>query len=302
MAAAADGGLVQLLGGAGRQGHTTEHLREAVDVTVRGAGSQVEIQMGHFCNNRCVFCVSGQLTEQGLAPKIGLGPIVAALEAAAARGVTRVTFLGGEPTIQPSFLPALKAALELGFDDVTIFTNGVRTWKTRFMEEVCALGRFTWRFSIQGGDAATHDEVVGRKGAFARIERGLAWLQERGQDVTVNLCVTELSRRSLPAYAPLLTGYGVRQLHVDVVRPANAGVRDEAHWARILPTWTDLAGDLRAMLAAFDALDPDFDVNLGNLPYCVLSEHADRIQHGGEPTATVTTDGRRRLGRVAARW
>jgi MoaA/NifB/PqqE/SkfB family radical SAM enzyme len=269
-----------------------------VSVTVRDGDTQVEIQLGHFCNNRCVFCVSGQLTEQGLAPKIDTGPIFTALEAAAARGATRLTFLGGEPTIQPSFLPSLKRAIELGFDDITIFTNGVRTWKTGFMEEVVALGRFTWRFSIQGGDEATHDEVVGRKGAFERIRRGLAWLQARDQDVTANLCVNALSYRSLPKYAALLTGFGVRQFHVDVVRPDNAGVRTDEHFRRILVRFTDMAEPFDAMLRAFEAIDPLYDVNVGNLPFCTLPTWAWRIQHGGEATATVATDGAGRLGRV----
>ncbi len=291
-------GLVRLLGGAGAQGHSPEHLSEAVSVTVRGADSQVEIQLGHFCNNRCVFCVSGQLTEQGLAPKIDTEPIFAALEAAATRGVTRLTFLGGEPTIQPSFLPSLKHALSLGFDDITIFTNGVRTWKTGFMEEVVALGRFTWRFSIQGGDEATHDEVVGRKGAFERIRRGLVWLKERDQDVTANLCVNALSYASLPKYAAFLTDHGVRQFHVDVVRPANAGVRSEDHLRRILVRFTDMAPAFDEMLRAFEAIEPTYDVNVGNLPFCTLPAWAWRIQHGGEDTATVTTDGAGRLGRV----
>jgi len=161
-----------------------------------------------------------------------------------------------------------------------------------------ALGRFTWRFSIQGGDEATHDEVVGRKGAFERIRRGLVWLKEHDQDVTANLCVNALSYESLPAYAALLTDHGVRQFHVDVVRPDNAGVRSEEHLRRILVSCTDLAPSLDAMLRAFEAIDDRYDVNVGNLPFCTLPAWAHRIQHGGEATATVTTDGAGRLGRV----
>ncbi len=289
-------GLVVLPTGA--EGHDPAHLKEAVELTVRDGDDQIEIQLGHFCNNRCVFCVSGQLTEQGLAPKLGTEPVFAALEAAAGRGIRRVTFLGGEPTLQVSFLPSLRKAVALGFDDIVLFTNGVRTHKEPFMDEVLSLGRFTWRFSIQGGDEASHDAVVGRPGAFDRIVRGLRWLSDRDQDITANACVNELSYRSLPKYPALLLDHGVRQLHIDVVRPRSAGVRSDEHYRSILPSQAAMAGPMTEMLELFEARDPLYDVNIGNLPYCALPDHAWRVHHGGQMTATVTTDDRGRLGRV----
>ena len=283
-------GLVSIGGGIGREAHDSEHLREAVRVTARGDGDRVEIQLGHFCNNRCVFCVSGQLTEQKLAPRIELEPIVAALEAAAERGVRRVTFLGGEPTIQPSFQPALERAVALDFEEIVIFTNGVRTWKAPFMEHVVSLGRFTWRFSLQGGDEETHDRVVGRRGAFERIRRGMLWLSERQQDITVNMCVNGHSYRSLPLFPELLVGRGPRQLHVDTVRPNGAGVRSEQELDGLLVPYSDMAPFFEAMLQGFSELDPSFEVHVGNLPYCVLPGWTAWLHHGGEATATVTTD------------
>ena len=103
--------------------HSPEHLREAISVSAKGDGQQIEIQLGHMCNNVCSCCVSGQLTQQRIAKRIDLEPIIGVLEEARARGVQRVTFLGGEPTIQPSFLPALTKAVELGFPDIILFTN-----------------------------------------------------------------------------------------------------------------------------------------------------------------------------------
>lgn len=259
---------------------------------------QVEVQLGHFCTNRCQFCVSGQLTEQGLAPPIPLEQVRDALERAAEQGIRRVTLLGGEPTIQATFLPVLRLALELGLDDVVIFTNGARTHSRAFMEEVCALGRFTWRFSVQGGDEETHDLTVGRRGAFARLLAGMRWLQEQGHDLTANTCACGRNHRSLDRLPALLIDHGVRQLHVDLVRPAGTGVRGEEELRALLPPFAELAPSLASMLREADRIDPDWDVHVGNLPFCVLPDLADRIHHGGQPTATVTTDDRGSLSRV----
>ncbi len=278
--------------------HSEQDLREAIAVSARGDGQQIEIQLGHMCNNVCTFCVSGQLTQQRLARTIDLAPVLGVLEEARARGVERVTFLGGEPTIQRSFLPALARAVELGFSDIVIFTNLVRGREPRFLEQVCAMGRFTWRVSIQGGDEATHDAVVGRSGAFEKIRQGLTWLGSKGHDLTANACINAGSYRSAPAYVELVRETGLRQLHLDMVRPGSVGVRTDEHMRALLARYTDMAGPLGEMLDRFDAWNPDFEVNLGNLPFCVLPGHAHRIAHGGEETLTVTTDDAGELGRV----
>jgi hypothetical protein len=45
-----------------------------------------------------------------------------------------------------------------------------------------------------------------------------------------------------------------------------------------------------AMLAGFERWDPDFDVNVGNLPYCILPQWGSRIHHGGQETVTKSAD------------
>ena len=60
-----------------------------------------------------------------IARPVPLEPIIEALESARAAGATHLTFLGGEPTIHKRFLEALAKAVELGFEHIVIFTNGV---------------------------------------------------------------------------------------------------------------------------------------------------------------------------------
>jgi hypothetical protein len=202
-----------------------------------------------------------------------------------------VTFLGGEPTIQKDFHEALARAVDLGFEEVVVFTNGVMFPHPGFVERVAALGpRVEWRVSIQGGNEAAHVAVTKRADSFRRIEAGLRKLAALGRRVTANLCVNELSYRSLSDYPALVAAYGIRQLHVDVVRPESAGLRDDEALRELLPRYTDMAPQFRAMLDGFERDLPGFDVNVGNLPYCVLPEWAERIHHGGEPTVTQACD------------
>ena len=254
------------------------------------AAELVEIQLGHMCNNRCVFCSSGQATEMGQALPMELAPVLAALERAKRQRARKVTFLGGEPTLQRAFLPALRRATDLGFEEIEIFTNGVKAARPSFVDEVAAIGRFSWRFSIQGGNREAHDEAVVKPGAFERICRAMDNVRRHGHRITANACINERSYRSLPDYVALVQRYGIEQLHIDVVRPSSAGQRTDEYLGEIMPRHVDMAPFFDRMLAEFEAWDPTFDVNVGNFPYCLLPQWSHRIHHGGMETLTLAAD------------
>jgi MoaA/NifB/PqqE/SkfB family radical SAM enzyme len=252
---------------------------------------QIEVQLGHMCNNRCVFCVSGQQTERGHAGPLDLAPQRAAIEKARAEGHTKLTLLGGEPTIQPGFLGLVRHAVALGFDEIVVFTNGVKTARPAFIDEILATQQrphtFTWRISIQGATEEAHEQTTRKDGSFGRILRTMEALKERGERVTVNMCVVSSNYASVPAFGDLCARYGVVQLHLDMVRPLDAGDRTEAELRAMIPRYADMVPALEAMVRGF----PDgFDLNIGNLPYCVAPGLAHVIHHDGEETLTVAVD------------
>jgi MoaA/NifB/PqqE/SkfB family radical SAM enzyme len=253
------------------------------------AKTQVEIQLGHMCNNRCVFCVSGQETEVGNAGPVDVTPVLQSLDEARARGITKVTLLGGEPTLQPGFLIVVKHAVAIGFDEIVLFTNGVKTAREAVIDEILATGgNFTWRISIQGATKETHEATTKKPGSFDRIVRTMEHLKRKGETLTVNMCVVQSNYASVDAFPALLAPYDAKQLHLDMVRPRDAGVRTEDELRAMIPRYSDMVGPLERMIRGF----PDgFDVNLGNVPYCVAPDLAPWIHHDGQPTLTVSMDG-----------
>ncbi len=254
---------------------------------------QLEIQLGHMCNNRCVFCVSGQRTEHGDALPADVAPAIDALRAGRAKGIQKVTLLGGEPTLQPGFFEVVRAAVAMGFGEIVIFTNGVKLARASFVDELLATGgAFTFRLSFQGATRAAHERTTGKLGSFQRLVDALANLRARGQRVTVNMCVVRSNFESIDQFPALLRPHGVSQLHLDLMRPLDAGVRTDDELRAAMPRNSELVSHLDAMIAGF----PDrFDVNVGNLPYCVAPHLAPWIHHDGEPTLTVAADGAREL-------
>ena len=263
---------------------------------------QIEVQLGHLCNNRCVFCVSGQLSEQDRAPQLPPAPIRAQIEAARANGAQKITFLGGEPTIQRSFIGMLKLAVELDFDEIVIFTNGVMTPRESFRERVLrivgglgpdAKKRLIWRFSLQGGDREAHDATTVNPGAWDRIHESMQVLAERGARLSGNMCVVSGNHASVPKLAVVAERFGLEQLHLDMFRPRDSGDRTEEYLRGLMQApYTEMAASFRALVQEVDTrLGPDYDLNIGNMPYCVAPDIAWRIHHDGEDTVTVAASG-----------
>ena len=265
---------------------SAKDIAEASVVSAQQSGHQFEIQLGHMCNNRCVFCVSGHLSKMRMVKPLDAQPILDIISNARENGAERLIFLGGEPTLQPAFFPALEHSASLGFSEIVIFTNGVKLGLDGFIDRCLALGDFTWRISIQGANEAAHVAVTEKPNSFKRIVKGIRMLQERGQRVTANMCVTEASYRSLPDYPELVETYDIKQLHIDIVRPASSGIRTPEYLREIMPQYSKMAPFYAEMLEGFDKTNPDFDINVGNLPYCVLPEWGHRIHHAGENTVT----------------
>ncbi len=261
---------------------------------------QFEIQLGHMCNNRCVFCVSGQRTAMREAMPLEAEPVIERLREGRAQGMRKVTLLGGEPTLQPGFFDVVRAAVAMGFEEIVVFTNGAKTSRGAFVDEVLATGGdFTWRLSFQGATALAHERTTKKLGSFARLLETMENLRQRGQRITVNMCVVRSNYESVAAFPELVLPYGARQLHLDMVRPLDAGVRTEDEMRAMIPRYADLAAPLRAMIEGFEARAPGFDVNVGNLPYCVAPDLAPWIHHDGERTLTVAVDDR---GALSEPW
>lgn len=260
------------------------------------SGRHFEIQLGHLCNDRCVFCISGRRTAEGRAPLLAEDMVLTSIRAGWAAGHRTLTLLGGEPTIQPVFLPAVREAVALGYEKIVIFSNGSKLGRTDLMDQVLATGgRFEWRFSVHGATQEAHEDTTGRRGSFAQLMRSIARAHERGQEITTNTCVVLQNHASLVHLPALLAPFRVRHVHVDMIHPEDTGDILRYHGDAVLratlgamvPRYRDIVGSLTHMVQNFPE---GFPVSIGNLPFCVAPHLAPWIHHAGEDTYTVTVD------------
>lgn len=253
------------------------------------ADGRTEIQLGHMCNNRCVFCVSGQRTEMREALPLAADPILESIRTLRESGGRQLTFLGGEPTIQPAFLDSVRYAVELGFEEIVVHTNGVKTSRASFVDEVLSMGgNINFRLSFQGATKEAHERTTKKRGSFGRLVESMKNIQARGRKISVNMCVVQSNYESIESFPELLLPYGVWQLHLDMMRPLDSGQRSEEELRAMIPRYPLMRPYLERMVEGFPE---GFDVNVGNLPFCIAPKIAHVIRHDGQTTLTVAVDG-----------
>jgi hypothetical protein len=226
--------------------------------------SRAVVRLGHRCNNACVFCGQAGVDEAALDFEDAL------------RGEERreVTFVGGEPLLDPRLDDAIAIARELGFEAIGVQTNG----RGLDLRRLAALGVTDVHLSVHPATAAAHDYHTQVEGSFAAIEEALD--DRAGIPVVVTSVVTRSSFRELAALPRWLVDRGVAAWTIAI--PHVAG-RAATGFDRVVPR---LGLALPYVLhAASRAAALGLPTAISGAPLCVLGPHAALAMRDDSPRA-----------------
>lgn len=143
------------------------------------------VHTGTACNLSCPFCHEGSKPGDGRIAAPTLLQLAPLLDEAAAHGVERFAFTGGEPLILKGILEILLHALRLR--PVLVLTNGTAPFIRRSHQLAqlrTAAHALTFRVSIDYPDEARHDAGRGLKN-FRKALEGLRLLHAAGFQVGI---------------------------------------------------------------------------------------------------------------------
>ncbi|MFF8639127.1 radical SAM/SPASM domain-containing protein [Streptomyces pilosus] len=173
------------------------------------------------------------------------------IDEAARIGVTKVQFIGGEPTLHPDFTKLVGHALDRGIG-VQVYSNLYRVrlehWRL-FEHPGVSLATSYYADTDEG-----HDAVTGRKGSHAATRANIIEALRRGIHVQVGI-VDVLEGQRVDQARAELEALGVTDINIDRVR----GVGNAA---KLLPSTSELCGNCAKGRAA---IMPD-----GTVTPCVL--------------------------------
>ncbi|MCK5407307.1 MAG: radical SAM protein, partial [Candidatus Krumholzibacteria bacterium] len=124
-----------------------------------------QIDLTNRCNLACPICFANA-NVQGFIYEPDFDEIVRQLERL--RGyrpvpASAVQFSGGEPTIYPRFLDAVRKASELGFSHIQIASNGIMLAEEDFAMKCAEAGLHTVYLQFDGVDDEIYEYTRGRK-------------------------------------------------------------------------------------------------------------------------------------------
>lgn len=170
---------------------------------------RVDIKVGFYCNNHCVFCVQGKKRDS--LPAKTKEEVKASLKEAFSKGKREVVFTGGEPTLHPNFFELVNYAKQIGFKQIQIQSNGRIFAYLDFCLEAIQAGATQFGPSLHAHKARVHDFLTAAPGSFEQTKKGIQNLKKLNQYVLTNSVITSKNYKFLPELARLLVSLGVDQ-------------------------------------------------------------------------------------------
>ena len=142
---------------------------------------------GTLCNLACATCYIESSPTNDALVYIGAADVARFLDQAEAMNTREIGFTGGEPFMNPEFLPMLRDALSRGFEAL-VLTNAMQPMR-RHEAALLELreefgGRLTLRVSLDHYTRAVHEGERGPR-AWEPGLSGLKWLSDNGFAIAV---------------------------------------------------------------------------------------------------------------------
>lgn len=228
----------------------------------------MDVMIGYACNVQCDYC---SITDQMRTENIPLADVMRILADARARGATKVSFGGGEPTIRRGLLPLVRWCRDRGYRSVKVASNGLLYSYPAYAAEAVDAGITDFHISFMAHTEALYARIMGRADAFALVNRGVEHLLARGQAPVGDLIVKSDTWMHLPAIVEYWAGMGIRHFNLWLVSLSD---RNRDNLASLLPVSTMRAG----IVAAFErGRQLGVTVLSRHIPRCLLPGYEDHI-------------------------
>ena len=176
-----------------------------------------EIALTYRCQNRCFFCYASSPERGRTVPEMTTAEVKTVLDKIVDQArVPTVSFTGGEPTLRTD-LPELIAYARYRDLRTNLITNGIRCADDAYVAQLAEAGLHSAQVSVEAGDAATHDAVVGNPGAFERTMQGVRNLKAASIHTHTNTTINARNHHVLPALVDLLAEMGQEYLSMNMV-------------------------------------------------------------------------------------
>jgi len=223
-----------------RLGRMTRLLHDRL---AAGKLEKVIINLTYECPNNCRFCAVGDRKRR----HGDFRRYARLLRDYRRRGVTAVDLDGGEPTLYPGFSSLVALARRLGYERVTVTSNGRALAGRGVAARLLLSGITELLISLHGHRADIHEYHTRKRGSFAETVAGIRHAVRLRPDrvaLGVNTTLTAKNSPHIAEFFRFVHGLGVEKVNVQFVTPFGHATSSRPPDPATL--WRRLAPALRA--------------------------------------------------------
>jgi MoaA/NifB/PqqE/SkfB family radical SAM enzyme len=185
------------------------------------------------------------------------------------KGFISVNLHGGEPTIFQEFSYLINAINELGYNNITIQTNGVQLSNDEFVKSLIDRRVNLFVVSMHDCIPAEHNKITVSPDSFELASEGIKTVLKNGGNVRTNTVLFKSNYRRIEDIIDYLYDLGVRIFNISSFNPfwVTENIKLFEH---LTPTYKELAPYLKKMLIKYGS--KDVKIILEGFPYCFLPE------------------------------
>lgn len=239
--------------------------------TTRDKIKKIVIITGYSCNNNCLFCINSK--KRALRNK-NTYEIKIEMIKARKSGAIYLELIGGETTIRLDIISLLRFAKKLGFQYITMATNGRMFAHKEFAKKIINSGITSIIFSIHGHERGLHDYLTNTKGSFDQLISGIKNLKELGfYDIYSNTTIVNKNIKKLSSIGRLLLNLGVKNSEFIFADPTYGGVYD--NFSSMMPKISLAAPYIKKVLRLGKKMKIDWTIRY--VPVCYFTGYYSQI-------------------------
>ncbi len=224
--------------------------------------------LGQTCNQRCYFCYFIDRIVDQKHPEHAFMPLEKAKRITTTLrrfyGNRTIDIQGGEPTIYKDILPLIRHCREIGLVP-TLITNGLVLNRPGVLEQYRAAGLRDFLVSLHGVEEV-HDEVVGVKGAYAKIIASIERMRDLRIPFRFNCTMSKPVVKVIPQVAEKAVQYGALAVNFIAFNPFSDQLSGHRR-ADTVPRYSEIKPQLTKAIDLLEA--SGIEANVRYLPLCM---------------------------------
>lgn len=221
------------------------------------------VTTGFSCNNKCLMCSVEE--KQCAFPNRTFNDIEEDLKTGRIEGISEVEFTGGEPTIRKDIIENVARAKALGYEKISVSTNGRFFSYPDFCEKIIAAGLNKATISLLGPNEKIHNAITRTPESFGEVIQGIENLSKyNGFQINISTVISSLNYRDIESFAEFVLSLGVKNWFLlDLIPEGGA----KKHYAKLCVTQNELARELNKLYAVADKFN---ELGFFDFPFCLF--------------------------------